>query len=107
MGKAFCFFAIMSPENRATVYSLAVAVVLLLVGMAALLRVTDNRYQLFRDEAADLRRRLTNQTLQLNNLRRRLADCDSTANPLATDTLWPQPGRVRPDPAFPSSLTAR
>lgn len=98
----------MSPEkNRGIVYSLVVAVVLLLIGIAALLRVTHNRYQLFSDEAADLRHHLINQTLLINNLRRRLADCDSIANPLATDTLWRKSGRIKPDPTFPFSLPAR
>ena len=83
--------------NRPVVYSLLAAIVVLLLGIVTLLGVAYYRHQRLADETNDLRRSLTQQEGQINELQSRLDDCD-TALPAPIDSSWaprslPQPTR--------------
>lgn len=101
----------MSSPSRGVVYSLLTVVFILLVGMMTILGVAYQRYQRFKDQAADLQRNLIEQKIRINDLQLLLKDCDTvqSVNPVgasrsrsaATDSarvrarmVWP--GRQKP-----------
>lgn len=70
-------------------YSLLTVVIVLLLGILALLWVANQRHQRLADETNDLRRSLDQQNGKINQLQKRLEDCD-TADAATTppDTAW-------------------
>lgn len=78
----------MPPASRGIVYSLLTVVFVLLLGMAALLRVAYYRHQRLEDTTTDLQRNLSQQETQIKKLQRRLEDCDTLQASVPIDTSW-------------------
>lgn len=78
----------MPPASRGIVYSLLTVVFVLLLGMAALLRVAYHRHQRLEDTTTDLQRHLFQQETQIKKLQQRLEDCDTLKASAPIDTSW-------------------
>lgn len=84
----------MQIASKGVIYSLLTAVVVLLVGIAALVGVANYRHQRLEDATQDLRRSLTQQEGQIKNLQQRLEDCDTVNTASPVDTSWGAPSAV-------------
>lgn len=78
----------MSSLNRGVVYSLLIAVLVLLLGIAALLWVAYRRHQRLEDATLDLQRNVAQQEGQIKLLQRRLEDCDTLRSAIPVDSSW-------------------
>lgn len=78
----------MSSLNRGVVYSLLIAVLVLLLGIAALLWVAYRRHQRLEDATLDLQRNVAQQEGQIKLLQRRLEDCDTLRAAISVDSSW-------------------
>ncbi|GAB3973117.1 hypothetical protein GCM10028806_26430 [Spirosoma terrae] len=84
----------MQIASKGVIYSLLTAVVVLLVGIAALVSVANYRHQRLEDATQDLRRNLTQQQGQIKNLQQQLEDCDTIKTVPPVDTSWGSPSAV-------------
>ncbi|WP_026308825.1 hypothetical protein [Spirosoma spitsbergense] len=78
----------MSTINRGIVYTLMIAVFVLLLGITALLGVAYNRHQRLEDVTIDLQRNLTQQEHTIVELQEKLEDCDTLQAIAPVDHSW-------------------
>ncbi|GAB3705155.1 hypothetical protein GCM10027592_37280 [Spirosoma flavus] len=81
----------MNAVSRGVVYSLATAILVLLLCIMALLGVAYNRHQHLEDAAVDLKRNLSKQESKIVELQERLEDCDTVSKVVPADTSWSTP----------------
>ncbi|MBD2699108.1 hypothetical protein IC229_00550 [Spirosoma sp. BT702] len=81
----------MNAVSRGVVYSLATAILVLLLCIMALLGVAYNRHQHLEDATIDLKRNLSKQETKIVELQERLEDCDTVAKVAPADTAWATP----------------
>ncbi|QMW03054.1 hypothetical protein [Spirosoma foliorum] len=67
----------MPAVSRRIIYSLIAVVVVLLLGIAALLSVANQRHQRLEDATIDFQRNLTQQENKIEDLQSKLANCDT------------------------------
>ena len=78
----------MSTINRGIVYTLVIAVFVLLLGITALLSVAYNRHRRLEDVTIDLQRNLTQQEHEIVELQEKLEDCDTLQAIAPVDHSW-------------------
>lgn len=83
----------MSSISRRVIYTLIAAVLVLLLGMAALLDVSYYRHQRLEDSMIDLKRSLSQQENKIVELEEMLEGCDTLqrAMPATAPTITPNP----------------
>ncbi|GAB3999319.1 hypothetical protein GCM10028807_49190 [Spirosoma daeguense] len=93
----------MTAISRGFVYSLATAILVLLLCIMALLGVAYNRHQHLEDATIDLKRNLSKQESKIVELQGRLEDCDTISRVVPADTAWtsaPQATTQAPPPKW-------
>ncbi len=87
----------MFSKKQGIVYSLLVAVLVLLLGLLAILGVNSNRADRFQNEINAIQHEVTAKDQQVKHLQKQLDDCDSVPipakpqseiNPSPADTSW-------------------
>lgn len=84
----------MSAVSRGVVYTLLVVVAVLLLGIAALLRVASQRNQRLEDATIDFQRSLSQKEGKIKDLQQRLHDCDTIRSSVPDDSGWGTPAAV-------------
>ncbi len=88
----------MSTISRGIVYTLTIAVFVLLLGITALLSVAYNRHQRLEDVTIDLQRNLTQQEHKIVELQEKLEDCDTLQALAPVSNAWDsQPSSAQSD----------
>ena len=78
----------MPAVSRGVVYSLLAVVVVLLLGMAALVRVASQRNQRLEDATIDFQRNLNQKEGKIKDLQQRLENCDTVRATIPDDSGW-------------------